>query len=161
MTGDPEHLAIGRIVKPFGVRGELLVEPLTDDPARFSDLKTVLIGQEGEAPNEVIVEHVRIAGRRVRLTLEGICTRDAAEDLRGLFLFVARADRITLPPGRHFVHTLIGLTVLSEEGGRLGTLAEVLKLPAHDVYVVRGEQGEIMIPAVEEFIRRIDPAGGR
>ena len=160
MTADPEHLAIGRIVKPFGVHGELVVEPLTDDPERFTELRTVLLGPDADTLRPVSVERVRVTGRGVRLRLEGTRDRDAAEALRGLFVFVSAADCIRLPPGRHFVHTLIGLSVVSEEGERLGILTEVLKLPAHDVYVIRGEHGEMMIPAVEEFVRRIDPSAG-
>ena len=160
MTPGAEYLAIGRIVKPFGVRGELVVESLTDDPGRFSALTTVMMGKDADSASEVIIEEVRAAGRGIRLRLNGIGDRDAAEALRGAFLFVAPADRIKLPPGRHFVHTLIGLAVVSEEGEDLGRLADVLKLPAHDVYVVRGDRGEVMIPVVEEFVREIDTVSG-
>jgi 16S rRNA processing protein RimM len=160
LTEDSEYLAIGRIVKPFGVRGEVVVEPLTDDPDRFAALRTVLVGEHATAGRRMKVERVRPTGRGVRLALEGVGDRSAAEGLRGQFLFVPPDERIRLPEGRHFVHTLIGLAVVSEQGEPLGSLVEVLKLPAHDVYVVRGERGEMMIPAVEEFVRRIDPAAG-
>lgn len=160
MTGDTEYLAIGRIVKPFGVRGEVAVEPLTDEVERFSLLRTVLVGAQDGAKRQMEVARVRTTGGRVRLALAGVEDRSMAEELRGMFLFVTPEQRIKLPASRHFVHQLIGLAVVGEQGEELGTLVEVLKLPAHDVYVVRNERGEIMIPAVEEFVRGIDAAAG-
>jgi 16S rRNA processing protein RimM len=158
LTGDTEYLAIGRIVKPFGVRGEVAVEPLTDEVERFSLLRTVLVGPQDGAKRQMEVARVRTTGGRVRLALAGVEDRSMAEELRGMFLFVTPEQRIKLPASRHFVHQLIGLAVVGEQGEELGTLVEVLKLPAHDVYVVRNERGEIMIPAVEEFVRGIDTA---
>lgn len=160
MTADHGYLSVGRIAKPFGVRGELVVEPTTDDPDRFTALRTVLVGAAPESGRTMVLERVHVSERGVRIALKGVSDRTAAEALRGSFLFVAPADRIRLPPGRHFVHSMLGLAVVTEEGERLGTLEEVLKLPAQDVYVVRGARGELLIPAVEEFIRRIDPEAG-
>lgn len=160
MTADRGYLAIGRIVKPFGVGGELVVEPMTDDPERFAVLREVLVGPDENSARVMELEDVRISGRGVRIALAGIGDRTAAEELRGAYLFVGPADRIRLPAGRYFVHALVGMAVVTEGGEQVGSLAEVLKLPAHDVYVVRGERGEVMIPAVEEFVRRIDPEEG-
>jgi 16S rRNA processing protein RimM len=153
-------LAIGRISKPFGVRGELVVELMTDDPERFTALHEVLVGATPESGRAMVLERVHVSARGVRIAIEGIGDRTAAEALRGHYLFVAPADRIRLPPGRHFVHSMLGLAVVTEEGDPLGTLEEVLKLPAHDVYVIRGARGELLLPAVEEFVRRIDLEAG-
>jgi 16S rRNA processing protein RimM len=66
--------------------------------------------------------------------------------------------RAKLPRGRYYVHDVVGLRVVDQQGTELGTLREVLKLPAHDVYVVARGEKEFMIPAVKEFVLEINPA---
>ena len=96
------------------------------------------------------------AGYFMCLKLKGIDDRNAAESLRGKVLFVDEAHRAKLPEGEYFVHDVLGLAVREEGGTDLGTVADVLRYPASDVYVVRGDRGEILIPAVKEFVRSVD-----
>jgi 16S rRNA processing protein RimM len=74
----------------------------------------------------------------------------------GLLVLFGNTERVPLAEGRFFVHELIGVTVRTEEGEVLGVLTEVLRMPAQDVYVVKGEGGDFMIPAVEAFVRAVD-----
>ena len=97
-----------------------------------------------------------VSGRGVRLKLAGIDDRDAADRARGKILFVDEAHRAKLAKGQYFVHDVLGLAVREEGGSDLGTVADVLRYPASDVYVIRGDRGEILIPAVKEFIRSVD-----
>ena len=90
------------------------------------------------------------------MKLKGIDDRNAAERLRGRILFVDEAHRAKLPKGQYFVHDVLGLAVREEGGTDLGTVADVLRYPASDVYVVRGDRGEILIPAVKEFVQSVD-----
>ncbi|HEX9005712.1 MAG TPA: ribosome maturation factor RimM [Bacteroidota bacterium] len=156
-----ELLAIGKLAKAFGVRGELIVLPMTDAPQRFRRLKQLLVGTDEETTAEMAVAGVRIEPRGIRLKLEGIDDRDAAERLVGSLLFVDADHRIRLPKGRYFIHDIVGLTVVDETRGVVGTVHDVLKYPAHDVYVVAFHDREYMIPAVKEFIRDIDLPSGR
>ena len=79
--------------------------------------------------------------------------------LKGKTVWIDRTG-VELPDGRHFIADLIGLTVIDDATGRtLGTLADVLTPPAHEVYVVRGEK-EYLIPAVDEFLVKTDVEGG-
>ncbi|HSQ76783.1 MAG TPA: ribosome maturation factor RimM [Bacteroidota bacterium] len=156
-------LAIGRIVKAFGIRGDVIVQPMTDDPKRFLSLKRVYLGRYDDALQrtgaeavETAVVHAQVDRRGVRLQLAAIPDRTAAEKSVGLLVLVGNAERVPLAEGRFFVHELIGTTVRTEEGEVLGVLTEVLRMPAHDVYVVKGEGGEFMIPAVEAFVRAVD-----
>lgn len=155
-TTDRQLVAVGMIVKGFGIRGHVVVQPMTGTPARFARLKAVWMGRDTHDVTRRGVELAVIEPRGVRLKLEGIDDRTAADELRGTLLFVEEAEAIRLPKGHLFVHELLGMVVHDDEGHALGTVADVLKYPANDVYVVRDGMREIMIPAVREFVRAID-----
>jgi 16S rRNA processing protein RimM len=162
-----ELFAVGKVVKVFGVRGEVIVQPMTDLPERFKQLKRVYVGRSeggstssGDEPAEATVEHVRVEPRGVRVKLAGVNDRNGASRLVGLLMFVGMPDRIRIPKGRYFIHDLLGMSVIDQEGKRVGILKDVLRLPAHDVYVIDSDGQEVMVPAVKEFITAIDPATG-
>jgi 16S rRNA processing protein RimM len=148
-----QFLEIGRIVSTHGVRGEVRVEPWCDNPAFLAGFTTVYLRN---AP--VAVESARAHKNLVLMKLEGVDTVEAAQALREAVLWIDRSD-IELPEGRFFVQDLIGLAVYDGEE-YIGSLTDVLTMPAHDVYHVRGGDGEHMIPAVPEFVREIDLPGG-
>ena len=156
MAPDPELLAVGKVVKAFGIGGELVVEPLTDSPERFRTLRAVLLGLTPDTARHVRIEKAQIGNRGVRLRLAGVPDRATAEQLVGQFLFVDKRHRISLPRGRYFVHDIVGLTVLDEHGVPRGTVRDVLKMPAHDLYVIEYGGQQYMLPAVKEFILGVD-----
>ena len=151
-------LAIGSIVKAFGIEGHVIVQSLTDFPSRFRKKNTVLLGRSERDAREMMIERAATGPRGVRLKLAGVDDRDAAERLVGAFLYVRETERTRLPKGRYFTYDIVGLTVVDEQGMVRGTIHEVLKMPAHDIYVVRGKGTEILLPAVKEFILKIDLA---
>jgi 16S rRNA processing protein RimM len=158
--GRETFLAIGTIVKAFGIRGEVVIRAYTDSTARFRELREVHCGRDAATAAAMRVEHTAVETRGVRLKLAGIDDRTGAEALVGLHLFVDDRHRAPLPQGRYFVHEVVGLRVCDEEGRVLGTVREVLKMPAQDVYVLERHGREVMIPAVKEFVREIDPVAG-
>jgi 16S rRNA processing protein RimM len=159
-------IAVGSIVKAFGIKGELIIEPLTDMPERFRSLRRVFLvpelsarGGDDSAPMTAEVTVVHIGPRGIRAKFSCAADRTAAEKLVGLLVMIPPDDIVPLPPGTFFVHQLIGFAAVDEQGARLGTLKEVLRFPAHDVYVISAEgEEDLMVPAVREFVRRIDPA---
>jgi 16S rRNA processing protein RimM len=153
-------LAVGQIVKAFGIRGEVIARSYADSPARFLSLSSVHVGPDEKRTREVRIERVNPEHRGIRLKLAGIDDRTAAEGMRGTFLFVDETQQVRLPEGRFFVHEVVGMTVLDENDRRIGRVREVLKLPAHDVYVIEEHGRESMIPAVKEFLVGIDPVAG-
>jgi 16S rRNA processing protein RimM len=153
-------LAIGTIVKAFGIRGEVVVRAYTDSTARFQRLKEVHVGPDAGRAAAIRIDRTSVEPRGVRLKLAGIDDRNAAEALVGSVLFVDDRHRAKPPRGRFFIHEVIGLRVCDEEGRVLGTVREVLKMPAQDVYVVERHGRDVMIPAVKEFVREIDPVAG-
>ncbi len=154
----PDLLAIGSIVKAFGIEGQVIVQSLTDFPSRFRKRNKVLVGRTERELRELTIERAAVEPRGVRLKFSGIDDRNAAEHLVGSLLYIRETERARLPKGRYFTHDLVGLSVVDEQGVVHGTIREVLKMPAHDVYVISGKGEEILLPAVKEFIRRIDLA---
>lgn len=154
-----EYLTVGVVTRPHGVRGEVRVRPDTDFPERLLALRKVTLAC-GDRRATYVVERMRPQGAMFLMKLAGVDTIDAAEALRGCALQVARADAAPLPPGRHYVDDVIGLRVVTTDGATLGTIEEVLRTGSNDVYVVRGGEREVLVPAIADVVREIDPAAG-
>jgi 16S rRNA processing protein RimM len=152
-------VAIGRIVKPFGVGGEVVVQKLTDTAARFRRLTSVFVGATPASAIPLGVTRAVIGDRGIRMKFETVNDRDAAERVVGDLLFVAEKDAVKLPRGRYFVHDVVGMQVMDEIRGAVGTVREVLRYPAQDVYVIEWNGRSYMIPAVKEFVRHFDVPG--
>lgn len=148
------YVAVGRVLAPFGVSGEIKVEPLAP-PRTFGPGRSVTL--HGDVRE---IEHSRPHKGAVLLKLSGVDTPEAVAAYRGEYLQVRESDLEELGEGEYYRYELIGLRVVSTEGEELGEIAEVLERPANDVFVVRGERGEALIPAVEDIVREVDVAGG-
>jgi len=148
-------VTVGRILTAHGLNGEIKVQPLSDFPTRFDVGSRLWL--DG-AP--VRVERSRRQQNSVILKLERINTRTAAEALRGKELQVPEPTPI-YEKGRYYLHDIIGLDVVEADGTLLGTLADVLATGANDVFVVRGERGELLLPVVEDVITDVDLRGKR
>ena len=155
-----ELLAVGQIVKPVGVHGEVAVRPLSDTPGRFRSLRAAQLGASVEHTQHITIERASEGPRGVRMKLKGIDDREAAEALVGKYLFVDSRHRVRLPRGKYFVEQVIGLAVIDHEGHALGRVRDVLKFPANDVYVIEYHGREILVPAVKEFILALEPQKG-
>ena len=157
----PARLVVGRIVKPHGVRGEMLVEVLSDAPDRYAPGARVAVGDPDGAQRTLTVRATRNDRGRSLVTFEEITDRDDAEALRGALLSIDRSDAAPLEEGMYYEWQLEGLTVVDEEGNPLGTLVHVLEGGGGDLWVIDTGEKEVMIPAVEEFVRRVDLESGR
>jgi 16S rRNA processing protein RimM len=163
----PEAMVqVGFVFRAHGMEGELKVNPEhTDDPARFEELDTVYLGRSPRAVTRHEIASVRYQetkrGTTVILGLADVASRSDAEAVMKQKVFVDEAD-LELADDEIFIHELVGLSVVTEAGETLGTVANYMEMPAQDVFVVhRPEAGEAMIPAVEDFIVDIDLDGGR
>lgn len=148
--------AVGKISKSVGLKGEVRVTLLTDSPDRFRALKTVWLGSEEATATRYNIESVRVSPAAVVMQVEKVQTRTSADALRGQFVFVADNDEVKPKKGSYFIHEIVGMTVVDEAGMTIGTVQEVMKLPAHDVWVVTSGEKEFLIPAVKEVIRSVD-----
>jgi len=153
-----DEVLIGEVIKAHGIRGEIKVHPLTDNPKRFKKLKEVILTR-GEDKRYLKVLNAKVQQNEVYLTLEGVNTRDEAEALRGWSI---RIDRSEVPPlqDRWYYFELEGMKVY-EKDKLLGTLVQVIETGANDVYLVKGDKGEICIPALKSVVKNVDVAGRR
>lgn len=142
-------IAIGHIAAVFGVKGEVKVTLATDFPERFQGLETVYLGPDAR-PVRMLSSRPHQDNLLVRL--EGYNYRDAAQTLQGLWIQVPQADILPLGEGEHYVFQLVGLRVRTTDGRDLGVIEEILSTPANDVFVVRGEAGEVLIPYINDVI---------
>jgi len=149
-------IAVGRITRGVGLKGELNVALLTDSSERFEKLKTVWIGTEESLAGKHAVAAVRMTNSAVVLKIKDIDSRTAADAFRGQIVFVASRDAVAPKKGSYFIHDIVGMSVETEAGERVGTLQEVMQLPANDVWVVVDGGKEFLIPAIKDVIRSVD-----
>ncbi|MFA5026311.1 MAG: ribosome maturation factor RimM [Candidatus Methylomirabilota bacterium] len=155
-SSNPEHLLVlGRILKPHGVRGEVRIDCFCPDPGIFGALRDCFIGPPGGAWQPVRIERARLQPRTAILKLAGTESPEAAAKLWGWELAIPREEAPEPPEGSFYHADLLGLSVTDGERS-LGTVVEILETPAHDVFVVRGDAGEWMLPATRVHVRRID-----
>ena len=164
MAGRPfaDLVAIGRVVKPQGRKGEVLVAPLSDRPDRFPALRAAYVPGPGGGSREVVVQSCWPHKGRFVLKLEGVDSIDEAEGYRGLELRIGEEDLAALPQGSYYHHQLKGLRVEDPQGRSLGVAADLMETGGGSpVVVVRGPRGELLIPLAEAFVRAVDLAAGR
>ena len=155
-----QYIALGRILRPHGVRGEVVVEVLTDFPERLAHLPEVYLGDARQA-TLTRVRSCRIKGDVMLMAFEAYPDRTAAEALRDQLVQVPLEEAAPLPEDTYYPHQLVGLDVETTEGDDLGRLSDVLFTPANDVYVVIGPRGQVLLPAIRQVIKQIDLAAGR
>lgn len=144
-----QYLEVGKITNVHGIMGEVRVQPWADSPDFLCQFKTLYV-DSSHWP--IQVERARVHKNMVILKLQGITDVPSALSLRNAILYIDRKDA-NLPQGTFFLADLMGLEARDAQSGRvLGKVADVLTLPANNVYVIRGGEREIMVPAVPQFI---------
>jgi 16S rRNA processing protein RimM len=155
----PNFLVVGRIVRPHGVRGGLVVE-------QFSKLiQSIRPGVEiflGDTTSPSMVKSMRLHRDRHLLVIEGCEDRDTAEQLRGAEIRLESGEVESLQEGEYYHWQLLGLRVSCEDGRVLGEIVEILETGANDVFVIRDETGdEILLPAIESVVLDVDLEEGK
>ena len=149
-----QHLVAGRIVRPHGVRGQVIVDPLSDLIERVRPGQAVRLGEAGQKARILSLQPHQA---RYLVSLEGVETRAAAESLRGQVIECPLADLGPLPDGVYFRWQIVGLRAVTEEGAELGEVVEVFSTGANDVYEVRQADGRrVLLPAITSVVREID-----
>lgn len=154
---EPWSLVIGRVTAPFGTRGEVRVRPETDFPQRFGELEEVCLELPDGEERRARVRKARVTPKGVLVSFEGYGDRDRADALRGAWVKVKPSMAVPLPEGSYYVHQILGLRAVTEDGRDLGEIVEVIRSGANDVYATPSA----MIPATREVVREIDLEGGR
>jgi 16S rRNA processing protein RimM len=161
IAASDELLRLGVVTGIHGLRGDLKVRPLTDEPSALLAAREVCLrGRQGELiPCRVAA--VKAHKAIVLLRLQGFENIDAVQTMVGCEVLMPRGELPALTDGEFYWFELEGLSVVDRRCGNLGVLEEMFSTAAHDIYVVRGCYGEVLIPAVEEFIVEIDRDGRR
>jgi 16S rRNA processing protein RimM len=160
MGDTPGYFVVGKIVGAHGVRGEVKVSLLTDNPERFrSGVRLFLESEDGLLPVEV--SSARPHKGMMLIKLASTPDRTAAELLQWRKLLIPESEAMPLGEDENYAHDLIGLTVETDDGELLGKVAEILFTPANDVYVVAGPDGELLLPALRDVVLRVDLTAGK
>lgn len=151
----PGFTAVGRVLRPHGLRGEVRVAVFSATARNLQRGRPVYLGGERRT-----VEQARPDRDQWIVKLSGLTTRTMAEGFHGELIEAADGDVLRDDAESFFVHELIGLRAVTEDGRQLGAVAEVIQTGANDVYVAVGEGGEVLIPAIGDVVRQIDLSAG-
>lgn len=155
---DSEFIVIGHIGKPHGIQGALSVTLLTDYPEQFHTLQQIYIEHSAAHKELFEIASAKIQKNKVILQLQGINTRNQAEEMVGRYIVLPRESCRELPDDTYYIFDLIGITVRTDDGAVIGKIEDIMEMPANDVYVVRNEDREYLIPAIKDVIKKIDMA---
>ncbi len=156
-----DFLTIGQITNTHGLRGELKVLPLTDDPKRYNSLKKVFVSSNGSSPkiSEFEIEGVKYFKNFVILKFIGLDKFDDAVFLKRSSIMIDRNDAVTPPKDSYFIFDLIGIKVYDEGKTFLGDITDVIQTGSNDCYNVKKEDGtEFFIPAIKTVVIDVDIA---
>ncbi len=149
-------LRVGVISSTHGLKGEVKVFPTTDDPARFRDLREVILEAKRET-RDLEVERVKFFKQFVIVKFKGLDRIEEVEGYKGAELWVTRENAVPLEEGEYYIADLIGLLVRSDEGEELGTIKDVLQTGANDVYEVERKEGKpLLLPVIPECVLSVD-----
>jgi len=149
-------LWVGRVVKTQGIKGQMRVSSGGGIFLTFSAGNVVYFEQKEGSKRAFTVESSRPHKEMTILALREVKRIEEAEELVGCSVYVDKADLEPLPPGEFYWYQLQGLRVETEDGTRLGILEEILPTGGNDVFVVRKDDQEILLPATEEVVVRVD-----
>lgn len=150
------YLECGKIINVHGFRGDVKLESWCDSPDVLASLGRLWFCADGTYHSKRVL-HASVFRQFVIAGLEGIDDEDAANRLRGTVVYAARED-LPLPTDGYFIADLLGLPVVhADTGESLGTLIRVDQRAHGDLYTIRTPHGEEMLPAVPQFVVRVDP----
>lgn len=155
---DEPTVVVGIATKVHGLRGEVAIQPRSDNPDRWRE-GAVVLDEDG---TRFTVASVRGSGAKLFVRFDGVDDRNGAEPLRGRVFVVPRSWLPALPQGEYWPHELEGAEVHTEAGRVVGTIVDVVPNPANDLWVAVDEAGaETLIPAIREVVREVDVADRR
>jgi len=153
-TGEPVYLIVGYLRRAHGVHGEMVMQVITDFPARLKAKSKVFVGKHY---HPMTVQSIRAHSEGMIIKFDEFHNPEDTANYRNQFVYVTSADRPKLPKGQFYIHELVGFDVVDEEEKSFGTLSDVLQTGANDVYVVTQPDGkEILLPVIASVVLDID-----
>ena len=152
---EKKYIECGKIINTHGCYGGVKLESWCDSPDVLAKMKRIYILEGGEY-REMKVKKASIFKQFVLFELDGVTDMDAAIALKNTVVYADRKD-FKLPKGAYFIADIIGCDVLDAVSGKLyGTLLDVINRGASDLYLIKTEKGEVMVPVVDEFVDRVE-----
>ncbi len=149
--------AIAKVTRASGLNGEVRVRPLSRYFESYVEEKPLFIGLSKDMSREVRLEQKIGIGKKVRFQFDGVTSRDDAEALIGQYVYA----EVTSKDEIHWIaEELLGADIISNDGNYIGVLSEILWLPNNDVYVIKSDNREILIPVIPEIVTHVDLGGG-
>lgn len=160
MTPDSDDnrdiVAVGKVIKAHGVHGEVKVLPLTNVSGRFESIGEVFIEKADGTRFQASIDTIRGSSANIIASFRGVESREDADALRGAFISVKRSDMPALEPDQYYTIDLVGMQVVDEQGDKIGTVSAVEEYPAIAALVIDTASGPLEIPAVHDYIMRVD-----
>jgi 16S rRNA processing protein RimM len=157
-TGEPAFLVVGKLRRPHGTGGEILMEVFTDFPERMKPGITVFVGSEYSA---LAIRSLRWNKGLMLLSFHDLNTPEEVGAFRNQWVYVQTSDRPELEPGEYYHHQIIGLHALQETGEHLGVVVDILETGSNDVLVVKLPDGkEVLLPMTDEVVLKVDLQAG-
>jgi len=154
-------LVFGVVAGTHGLKGDLKVRPSSGDSDSLLDAPEIFLRRGAEEPVSQRPARVAFHKGNILLRLQGLESIEAVQSLVGCEVLMRYSDLPELVDDEFYWFEIKGLTVVDQSRGEIGTLEDMFSTAAHDIYVVRGPLGEILIPAVDEFVLEIDREGRR
>jgi 16S rRNA processing protein RimM len=156
MPGSPgkwnDMVIVGRIARPQGNRGEVIIDADTDFPdERFAQGAAVFVRREGD-PETLTIAEFRMHGGRPVVRFEGTGSIDEAEALRGLEMRVPESSLAALPEGMWYHHELLGCRVKTRDGRDVGKVISIQGPTERSILEIEGPEGRALIPLAAEFV---------
>lgn len=152
---------IGLILGAFGIKGEVRILSLNDEPERFKGLDELILTQSEKTDLKFTIEKVRVHKKRAIVKFREVKDRTEAEELSGTYVRLTGSELTVTEEARIDNEKLIGLKVITKSGDSLGVLEEVIQTGANEVYGIRNGEKSILLPAISDVIIEIDLEGGR
>ena len=157
--GEPVFILIGKIRRPHGVDGELMIDPYSESPEQFKPGNKVFIGEDHQP---LVIRSRRAMDKAMLIIFKEVTDTDQAGSYRNKYIYILKEDLPSLPEGEYYHFDMIGLNVFNTADQLLGVLTEVLETGANDVYVVKTDKGEeILLPAIDSVIISVNLSDGK
>jgi len=152
---------IGLITEPFGIKGEVRIRSLNDEPERFRELEKITVVDKDGVERIYGIESVKVSKKDALVKFDGVENCNDARKLKGYMVRLGDGDRTEAEEANAFRETILGIEVYTRDGTRLGVLEEVIRTGANDVYEIRDGERSVLIPAIDDVIVETNLDSGR